>query len=80
MKAKSTFLAATGSSISGSVGLSVCLSVCRFDLAFSTSNFNISAVCCLIELCFGYDTPGGLCYHISKAHDPIVWFRSPWGP
>ena len=33
-----------------------------------------------IEPCFGYDTPVGLCYHISEAHGPIHRFRNPWGP
>ena len=51
-----------------------------FDLAFLASNFDISAVYGRIGLCFGYDAPVGLCYHISRAHAPITRFRGPWGP
>ena len=32
------------------------------------------------ELCFGYGTPVGLCYQISRAHSGIIRFRGPWGP
>ena len=42
--------------------------------------FDISVVYGPIELCFGYDTPGGLSYHLSRAHNPIIRFRGPWGP
>ena len=42
--------------------------------------FDISVVYGPIELCFGHDTPVGVCCHISRAHDPIVRFRGPWGP
>ena len=63
-----------------SVGWLVGCSVYRSDLAFLVSNFNISAVYGPIGLCFGYDAPVGLCYHISRAHGPITRFRGPWGP
>ena len=39
--------------------------------------FNISVVYGQIGLCFGDDTPVGLCYHISWAHDPTKRFRGP---
>ena len=78
------FLAATGQlykRVCRSVGRSVCrsvgLSVCRFYLAFLASNFDISAVYGRIGLCFGYDAPVGLYYHISRAHAPITRFRGP---
>ena len=60
--------------------LSVGRSVGLFHLAFLTSNFIISAVCGPIELCFGYDTPVGLCYHISRAHGHIIGFSGPLEP
>ena len=41
------------------------------------SNFHISAIYGSIEFCFGYDALVGLCYHNSKAHDPINWSRGP---
>ena len=41
------------------------------------SNFHISAIYGSIEFCFGYDALFGLCYHNSKAHDPINWCRGP---
>ena len=50
------------------------------SIAFLASNFDISAVYGRIGLCFGYDAPVGLCYHISRAHAPITRFRGPWGP
>ena len=34
--------------------------------------FDISAVYGPIGLCFGYDAPVGLCFHISRAHGPIT--------
>ena len=77
------FLAATGQlykRVCRSVGWSVGRSVCRSDLAFLASNFDISAVYGPIGLCFGYDAPVGLCYHIPRAHGPITRFRGPWGP
>ena len=73
------FLAATGQ-LYKRVCRSVGRSVGRSDLAFLASNFNISAVYGRIGLCFGYDAPVGLCYHISRAHAPITRFRGPWGP
>ena len=42
--------------------------------------FDISVVYDPIELCFGYDTPVGLCYHISRAHGHIIGFRGPLEP
>ena len=42
--------------------------------------FNIFVVYGQIGLCFGDDTPGGLCYHISWAHDSTKRFRGPQGP
>ena len=48
--------------------------------SFLASNLNILAVHGPIGLCFRYDAPEGLCYHISRAHGPITRFRGPWGP
>ena len=42
--------------------------------------FDISVVYGPIELCFGHDTPVGVCCHISRALDSIIRFRGPWGP
>ena len=81
---KSTcFLAATGQlykRVCRLVCLSVDRSVCRYDLAFLASNFDISAVYGRIGLCFGYDAPLGLYYHTYRAHAPITSFRGPSGP
>ena len=49
-------------------------------IAFLDSNFDISAVYSPNGLCFGYDAPVGLCYHISRAQAFINKFRGPWGP
>ena len=38
---------------------------------------DISVVYGPIELCFGHDTPVGVCCHISRAHDPIIRCRGP---
>ena len=52
----------------------------RLFLAFLALTFDISVVYGPIELSFGYDTPVGLCCHISRAHGPIIGFRGPLEP
>ena len=49
-------------------------------LAFWALKCDISVVYGLIKLCFGYDTPVGLCYHISRAQGHTIGFRGPLEP
>ena len=58
-------------------------SVIWLDLASFALEFDVSAAYGPFELCFGYDTPVGPCYHIFRAHDPIIGFKGPlepWSP
>ena len=53
---------------------------CHLNVLISlivASLFHIFAVYCSIGLCFGYDALVGLCYHTSRAHDPIKRFWVP---
>ena len=56
------------------------MSASNFNICFFLAlKFDILAVYGPIGLCFGYDAPVGLCYHVFKAHGPITGFRGPWG-
>ena len=55
----------------GALKITICPPNVRLT-SILTLIFDISVVYGPIELCFGYDTPVGLCNHIFRAHDPII--------